>query len=234
VTTHFASGGSRTAARLEGNLDRRTDARLGRGVDVHIESMTLTNFQCFGPEPVTIALDPALTVLVGANGTGKSAAFEALARLFGITQEERRVHPGDFHVPLDEAATPARRELSIDVVIAFPELAADDDEPCDASMNAVPEFFRHMAANTDGELKCRVRLEATWDDDGSVDGTVSEEARVIRTLAIDYTDDDWIPLRPLDRARIQMVTCPRHATEPATSSCSCVGGCGAHRNGPTS
>jgi predicted ATP-dependent endonuclease of OLD family len=99
------------------------------------------NFRCFGPEPRTIELDPALTVLVGANGTGKSATFEALVRLFGVTSEQRRVRPDDFHVPVDEEEVPATRELSIDVVIAFPELG-DEDENDDA--NTVPEFFRQM------------------------------------------------------------------------------------------
>src|SRR4051812_31762011 len=93
-----------------------------RSYAVHIESVTLTNFRCFGPEPVTIALDSSLTVMVGTNGTGKSATFDALARLFGVTHEERRVRPDDFHVPVDEEDVPATRQLSIDVVIGFPEL----------------------------------------------------------------------------------------------------------------
>jgi putative ATP-dependent endonuclease of OLD family len=167
---------------------------------VHIEWVTLTNFRCFGPEPVSIELDPALTVMVGANGTGKSATFVALSRLFGVTQDERRVRPDDFHVPVDEEEVPATRELSIDVVIAFPEL---DDEWSDEEDGAdtVPEFFRQMAADEDGELKCRFRLEATWTDDGSVDGTVTEDVRVIHTLDSEYAEDEWSPLRPLDRAR---------------------------------
>ncbi len=185
-------------------------------LEVHIEFLTLKNFRCFGPEPVTIELDPALTVMVGANGTGKSATFEALARFFGVTAEQRRVQPNDFHVPLDEEEVPATRELSIEVVIAFPELEADDDEKEDA--NTVPEFFRQMAADDRGALKCRFRLEATWTDDGSVDGTVTEEVRAIHTLDMEYSEDEWSILRPLDRARIQMIYVPatrdgaRHVT----------------------
>jgi putative ATP-dependent endonuclease of OLD family len=184
---------------------------------VHIESLTLMNFRCFGPEPVTIELDAVLTVMVGANGTGKSATFEALARLFGVTAEQRRIRPDDFHVPIDEEDVPATRELSIDVVMAFPELGNDDEDETDDS-NAVPEFFRQMAADERGELKCRFRLEATWTDDACVDGTVTEEVRVVHTLDSEYAEDEWSPLRPLDRARIQMIYVPaardgaRHVT----------------------
>ena len=95
---------------------------------MHIESVTLTNFRCFGPDSVRIELDPDLTVMVGANGSGKSATFDALARVFGVTQDERRVRPEDFHVAVDEEEAPATRELSIDVVIAFPELDDDDED----------------------------------------------------------------------------------------------------------
>ena len=202
---------------------------------MHIESVTLTNFRCFGPDSVTIELDPDLTVMVGANGSGKSATFDALARLFGVTQDERRIRPEDFHVAVDEEEAPESRELSIDVVIAFAELKEDEDEEQDeeqdeedeededdeddedeedeededeSPVDSVPEFFRQMAATDDGELKCRFRLEATWTDDGSVDGTVSEDVRAVFTLDDDYTDDEWSPLRPMDRARIQMIYVP--------------------------
>jgi putative ATP-dependent endonuclease of OLD family len=50
---------------------------------MHIESVTLTNFRCFGPEPTTIALGPDVTALIGTNGAGKSAFIEALRGLAG-------------------------------------------------------------------------------------------------------------------------------------------------------
>jgi predicted ATP-dependent endonuclease of OLD family len=98
---------------------------------MHIESVTLTNFRCFGPVPVRIELDPQLTAMIGSNGTGKSAALEGLLRLFGITQEQRRIRVEDFHVPAEEDQTPESRDLSIEVVLAFPELDDDDDDAAD-------------------------------------------------------------------------------------------------------
>ena len=188
---------------------------------MHIERVTLTNFRCFGTDPTTIDFDAAFTALVGANGTGKTAAFAALGRMFGVTRGDRQVISEDFHVPVDETEAPATRDLSIEVVVAFPELLAGDDastagenedvgaaDPLDEESAAVPEFFRQMAATEAGHLKCRFCLKATWTDDGSVDGTVAESLFVIRTLKKDYREDDCSPLRAMDRSRIQMVYLP--------------------------
>ena len=130
--------------------------------------------------------------------------------MFGVTRHERQVIPEDFHVPLDEEQTPTIRELSIEIVVAFPELLdeADDDQdvvaegvvedfPEDvAAERTVPEFFRQMAATEDGHLKCRFRLEATWNDDGSVDGTVAESLFAIRTFDDAYVEEDCSPMGP--------------------------------------
>ncbi len=188
---------------------------------MHIERLTLTNFRCFGADPTTIVFDDAFTAFVGANGTGKTAAFAALGRMFGVTRGERQVVPEDFHVAIDETEAPPTRDLSIEVVIAFPELIEEDDadaagededvgavDRLDESSASVPEFFRQMAATEAGELKCRFCLEATWTDDGSVGGTVAESLFVIRTFEDDYGEDDCSPLRAMDRSRIQMVYVP--------------------------
>jgi putative ATP-dependent endonuclease of the OLD family len=89
---------------------------------MHIESVKLTNFQCFGSESTTIDLDPQLTAFVGANGSGKTAVCSALMRLFGISQEQRIVQADDFHVPPEETQPATTRTLSIEVILAFPEL----------------------------------------------------------------------------------------------------------------
>ena len=38
---------------------------------MYLERLTLTNFQCFGPEPHSITFDPRLTALLGVNAAGK-------------------------------------------------------------------------------------------------------------------------------------------------------------------
>lgn len=185
---------------------------------MHVERVKLTNFRCFGPEPVEIELDERLTALIGTNASGKTAALLAMLRLFGVSQETRRVRVEDFHVQADEDpdARPTERTLSVDVVLAFPELDEYQDEDegegedggGKEDTDAVPEFFQQMAATEDGVLKCRLRLEAMWQADGSVAGTITESRRVIRTLDENYGDDEWSELRAADRARIQMIYVP--------------------------
>ncbi|MFI1195321.1 ATP-dependent nuclease [Micromonospora sp. NPDC020750] len=218
---------------------------------MYIETLVLENFKCFGPGRTTIDLGPDLTAFIGTNGSGKTAACEALLRLFGITGRERAVRVDDFHVPVNESEAATSRDLTIEVVLAFPELDEDDQqtddtdagadevtdlqegvnreladdeeshdedpgqveggrtsEPATVGRRAVPEFFSRMAADDNGELKVRIVLKATWEDDGTVDGTITETRIVVSTLAEDYGEDDYAPLPPAERSRIQMIYIP--------------------------
>lgn len=95
------------------------------------------------------------------------------------------------------------------MILAFPELEnVDEDDPESlAAADSVPEFFQQMAATEDGHLKCRFVLRATWIDDGSVDGNIGEERRVVHTFDEDY-GDRWSSFREVDRNRIQMLYLP--------------------------
>lgn len=122
---------------------------------MHLERLTLTNFRCFGPTPETITFGLGLTAFVGYNGSGKTAAMQALLRLFGVTSEERRIRRQDFHAS-GEAGTPLKSgNLSIDAVFAFPELVGAHA----SAATTVPAFFKHMCSDESGVLKCRIRLE---------------------------------------------------------------------------
>jgi putative ATP-dependent endonuclease of OLD family len=157
---------------------------------MYIESLVLRNFRCFGNRRTVIPLEPGLTPFIGSNGAGKTAACQALQRLFGITADERTVRIDDFHVPAGETApgeetvpggeTAASqpRTLAIEAILAFPELADDGDEGKDA----VPELFHRMAADDQGTLKCRIVLEARWEADGTLDGGLSENRWVVEVL----------------------------------------------------
>ena len=50
-----------------------------------IEQLILTNFRCW-IDSTTIDLSSGLTAFVGINGAGKTAVWQALQRLFGITE----------------------------------------------------------------------------------------------------------------------------------------------------
>ncbi|HEY8453256.1 MAG TPA: AAA family ATPase [Natronosporangium sp.] len=171
---------------------------------MYIESLTLENFQCFGPGRTVIDLRPGLTAFIGANGSGKTAACQALLRLFSISTQDRAVRPADFHVPADEATAPETRELTIEAVLAFPELEDDDED----GKEAVPEFFHRMAATGDGLLKVRIVLKATWEDDGTAEGAVSDTRMVVHTFADEFGDDEWALFTNAERSRIQMIYIP--------------------------
>jgi hypothetical protein len=167
-----------------------------------IEQLILTNFRCFGPATTTIDLTSGLTTFVGVNGAGKTAVLQALQRLFGVTGDQRRLRRQDFHVPTAELASPRQRSLMLEAILAFPELDAGGP-----NAGAIPEFFQQMAANNAGQLKCRLRLEATWTDDGSLEGSVEQKYWAVRAFG-PFTEADCIELKALDRARIQMIYVP--------------------------
>lgn len=55
---------------------------------MNIEKIVIKNFKCYGETPVEINLDEKMTFFVGNNGTGKTAIFEALKKIFGKTRED--------------------------------------------------------------------------------------------------------------------------------------------------
>lgn len=168
---------------------------------MHIERLELENFRCFGPQRSQITLDPSLVAFVGDNGTGKTALMQALQRMFGIASDQRRIRKQDFHVPCDEVERPAARTFVIEAIIGFPELDAD------AENVAVPAFFRNMAAVENGELKVRLRLQASWVDDGTLDGAIEESYCAIQTFG-DFDENDMQQIRGADRSRIQLIYIP--------------------------
>lgn len=173
---------------------------------VLIERVSLRNFLCFGSTLESIDLESGLTCLIGSNGAGKTALMQGLLRIFGVTNEQRRVTPQDFHVRADEIVSRGEtRELSIEVILGFPELKDQRSEP---GPTPVPGFFRQMAATDSGDLKCRIRLDATWTDDGTLDGSVTQKVRIVRTMNETYNEEQCSDLPVSARSRIQVVYVP--------------------------
>jgi hypothetical protein len=128
-----------------------------------ISEVTLQGFRCFGPIPTTVGLDGGLTVFIGDNGSGKTALMLALLRVLGPGRQS--IVRQDFHVPPTDVDAPSKRTLSIELKLIFPELAEDGTD-----LRAVPEFFNQMTVDEDGAPVCRLRLDATWVNDGTHDG----------------------------------------------------------------
>lgn len=184
-----------------------------------IESITLKGFRCFGGnKPTTVKLSDGITAFVGANGSGKTALLEALLRVFGITAKQRTILPTDFYVsPGTQEEDCSTRDLSIDIRLTFPELSKNPPikDP------GVPACFRHMVVDQPNGIPfARVRLEAKWVDDGTVDGDIEQKLYWVLTANELPTDEEKRPCEPTDRGRIQVHYIPaiRDPSSQLTSS----------------
>ncbi|ENI8049727.1 AAA family ATPase [Vibrio cholerae] len=130
-----------------------------------LHSIRISNFQSFGAEPTELTLEN-ITYLIGPNGSGKTAALQALCRLFAFDPSLRRIQRSDFHVPHDEQEAPEERQLWIEADFVFPELEDEEDN------STVAPHFSHMRLDDpDGIPRVRYRLSATMGLDGDIDET---------------------------------------------------------------
>lgn len=173
-----------------------------------IESITIKSFRCFDEIGQTIRLDD-LTCFVGPNASGKTAALMALARVFGESKVQRQVIPADFHLaPDEELKAKSPRTLLIECRLAFPEL----EEGHEANGAAVPETFNQMVVDEPGGTPyCRIRLEATWTNDGTLAGDVEQTISWILTSSDDpkvIEEGNCRRVQPGDRGKIRVVYIP--------------------------
>jgi putative ATP-dependent endonuclease of the OLD family len=172
---------------------------------VRLESVTLSGFRCFGPDPLVVPIAPDITAVVGPNAAGKTALLHGLSKLFGITRAQRTVQRSDFHAAADydpESREP--KDLFIDVLIALPELADGT-----ATSETVAPSFRHMLLTREGMPPvCRLRLEARWEDDRTLEGEVSQELYWIDTLDAAPAEGKKKAVLAADRGLIQLYYTP--------------------------
>ena len=153
---------------------------------MRLKKVTIAGFRCFGPEPVQFRLAGRLTAVVGANASGKTALLQALSRLFGVSRAQRSLHRSDFYLPRDaDPDDRSERVLTIDVLIEFPELFEETATP-----ETIAPAFRHMLIDRpEGSPVCRLRLEGRWEDDGTVEGEISQDLNWVDTLSSEPTDE---------------------------------------------
>lgn len=170
---------------------------------MQLDTLIVKNFQCFGPDGIALDMTDPVTTMIGANGSGKTAVFQALNRLFGLGGSARKIERSDFHLPVDADDVENECELHLEAVFSFPEL--DEDTPG----AAVAEFWTQMSASEpDDPLKARIVLKAVWVDDGTPDGVVESSIRWITRTDDDYEWDSCKPLTAAQRSAIQVVYVP--------------------------
>lgn len=170
-----------------------------------IESVTLSGFRCFGPDPIKVPISQDITAVVGPNAAGKTALLHALSKMFGVSRAQRTVERSDFHIGVDD--DPDDRDpknLYVDVLISFPEL-----EDGTATPESIAPSFRHMQIEREGKTPvCRLRLDARWEDDGTVEGEVSQILSWVDTLDAEPTDDKCHAVSASDRGLVQLYYTP--------------------------
>ncbi len=171
-----------------------------------VESITLANFRCFGATPTEVELSTEITAVVGPNAAGKTALLQGLAKLFGVSRAQRTIVRSDFHLgPDDDPDDRETKTLFIDVLIGLPEL-----EDGSATPETIAPSFRHVLIDRgdfDGPV-CRMRLEANWEDDGTVEGAVTQQTFWVETLDPVPADDKKHPVSATDRGLIQLYYTP--------------------------
>ena len=124
---------------------------------MRLRKVKICRFRSFGEEEQVINFDN-LTALVGNNSVGKTAALQALLKLFSDNSGDRILKRSDFYLPKDvEPDELEEQNLYIETVFDFPEL--DDG----SSSSAIPLFWEQFVVESPLEMPyLRIRLEASW------------------------------------------------------------------------
>jgi len=170
---------------------------------MHIESLSLRNFKCFGNADTQIPIKSGVTGFVGDNGAGKSSALEALKRLFSPVSSERQLRKSDVHFGFGEdSQSVEEREIVIDVVFGF------------SDPNAIPHVFNDIFFNaSDQSLKVRLVLEGRYIKSESYEDDIEIKFYTVRTLGdVPFGPDDErkTPLRGRPTQFAELVYIPAH------------------------
>ncbi len=166
-----------------------------------LQSIRVSNFQSFGPIPALLALDD-ISYLIGPNGSGKTAALQALCRMFSLDPSLRKIKKSDFHVPSDETVPPEERTLWIEADFTFPELLEEEDN------STVAPHFGHMRLDeADGIPRVRYRLNASMGIDGDIEEVflyvleVDENSDPINSQSVSRSERNHIQVHYLPAKR---------------------------------
>ena len=177
---------------------------MKRGQVMKLTKMVINNFRSFG-ECQAINFNNQ-TVLIGNNSSGKTTVLQALSKLFSDKQSDRIIRKSDFHLPKGLRPGENTRNLFIETIFEFDELAGTVYGP------AIPTFFEHFTVSQDGAKPfLRIRLESSWEDDGTVEGSVDTQIYYISSDEEIIKDEDRhrAPRNDLDKIRVLYVPASR-------------------------
>ena len=169
-----------------------------------LTKVIINNFRSFGESQI-IELNNQ-TVLIGNNSSGKTTVLQALSKLFSDKQNDRIIKKSDFHLPKGSRPGENTRNLFIETIFEFDELDGTLYSP------AIPSFFEHFTVSQDGAKPfLRIRLESSWEDDGTVEGSVDTQFYYISSDEDTIRDEDKhrAPRKDLDKIRVLYVPASR-------------------------
>ena len=140
---------------------------------------------------------------------GQDRSDDGVGTTFRCSRIQREVVPSDFHLTAGEELTSkATRTLVVECRLAFPELEQGDQEVT----AAVPETFNQMVVDEPGGTStARIRLEATWANDGTPTGDIEQSVSWILTNSDDpkvIEDGNRRKVQPGDRGKVRVVYVP--------------------------
>lgn len=169
-----------------------------------LTKVIINNFRSFGESQI-IELNNQ-TVLIGNNSSGKTTVLQALSKLFSDKQNDRIIKKSDFHLPKGSRPGENTRNLFIETIFEFDKL---DGTPYS---QAIPSFFEHFTVSKDGAKPfLRIRLESSWEDDGTVEGSIDTQFYYISSDEDTIRDEDKhrAPRKDLDKIRVLYVPASR-------------------------
>lgn len=169
-----------------------------------LTKVIINNFRSFGASQI-IELNNQ-TVLIGNNSSGKTTVLQALSKLFSDKQNDRIIKKSDFHLPKGSRPGENTRNLFIETIFEFDELDGTPYSP------AIPSFFEHFTVSKDGAKPfLRIRLESSWEDDGTVEGSIDTQFYYISSDEDTIRDEDKhrAPRKDLDKIRVLYVPASR-------------------------
>ena len=144
--------------------------------------------------PQTIDFEDDVTAFIGHNGTGKSAALEALNKLFSVDHSLRGLRASDFYLR-DDVDRNTPRGLFIEAWFSF----------SNTTTPAIPQLLNGFSFSNDNqEIMFRVRLEASLSFDYSPLGDVDENIWVVGTDTVVPEEADKHRLSATQRNSIQV------------------------------